>query len=311
MRNNNSTGVASTKRKGMKLSQKKGFIGRLFVYPWFIGVLIFVLVPIIMSVQYTFSDMEVLVDGGYSLTFAGFKNYSKAFKLDAFFLDYFYQGLSATAAKLPLVILFSVFSATMLNQKFRGRGFVRSMFFLPVIITSGALVYALNTNISSDLFDTVSQSSSVMLNNMDIQLLLLKVTNNTEAINFIVSIMDQVFIILWASGVQILIFLSGLQSISVSIYESAKVDGASGWETFWKITIPLIMPLMVVNVIYTIIDSFSDYNSELLRYINSTIFGKADTTYGTTLAWIYSIAMFLMILVIVFALRKTVERYSE
>ncbi|MBQ8731419.1 MAG: sugar ABC transporter permease [Oscillospiraceae bacterium] len=300
------------KRRGLTVVQRRNMAGRAFVYPWFVAAIIFVLIPIVMSLIYTFSNVVIQPTGGYVLTPAGFANWIKAFTLDAFFLDYFYQGLAEVATKLPLILLFSLFAATMLNQKFKGRGFVRSMFFLPVIITSGALVYVLDTNVTSDMFaNNGEEAASVMLSNADIQVLILQITNNADLASGIVGIMDQAFVILWASGVQILIFLSGLQSISTSIYESARVDGATGWETFWKITVPMILPLVVVNVLYTIIDTFSNYNSELLRYVQSTIFGKADYAYGTTLSWVYFISMFAIIMVIVFILSRLTKHYSE
>lgn len=298
------------KKRGLTITQRHNMTGRLFVYPWFLAAIVFVLIPIGMSLAYSLSNFTIQPTGGYTLSWAGLANYIKAFTLDAFFLDYFYQGLLDVISKLPLIILFALFSATMLNQKFKGRGLVRSVFFLPVIITSGALVYVIDTNATSGMFEAASDSASIMMNNADIGVLLQQMTNNSELVNGIVGIMDQVFVILWGSGVQILIFLAGLQSIPTSLYESACVDGATGWESFWKITVPMIMPLMVVNVVYTIIDSFSNYNSELLRYINSTIFGKADYAFGTALSWIYFVAMFAMILLIVFILRKISNHYS-
>ena len=291
------------------IKRRKAITGLLFISPWIIGVIWFFLIPLIKTVIYSFGEVEFDING-YYYSFSGIDKYHFMLFEDVKYLPMLWKSIQNLLLNVPVILVFSFFVALLLKQKFVGNAVAISIFFLPVIITSGALVYVIDTNATSGMFEAASDSASIMMNNADIGVLLQQMTNNSELVNGIVGIMDQVFVILWGSGVQILIFLAGLQSIPTSLYESACVDGATGWESFWKITVPMIMPLMVVNVVYTIIDSFSNYNSELLRYINSTIFGKADYAFGTALSWIYFVAMFAMILLIVFILRKISNHYS-
>ena len=298
--------MAGNKQRGVRLQTKKAMIGRAFVYPWFLGTLLFTLVPLAMSLVYTFHSMSISGGGGYELRFVGLANYVKAFSQDTFFAEYYLLGLRELAFRIPLILLYSLFAAVLLNQKFKGRGFVRSVFFLPVVVTSGALVFALNMGVSQD---SAASASSVMLSNWQIGKVLEVFLPYPEIVDTVVSLLDQIFVILWASGVQILIFLAGLQSISPSLYESAKVDGATGWEMFWKITLPMILPLTVVNVIFTIIDTYADYNNDLLQYIVQTTMGPTQT-YGSALAWIFFVTMFLFILLVMAGLQRLGRKYA-
>lgn len=278
----------------MKLTHRsrRAWAGRAFILPWFIGALIVGVIPMVQSFFYTFHEM-IFVVGGMELTPVGTQNYVNAVTLDPYVLDYFTQTVSSMLSSLPLILLFSLFSAVVLNRSFKGRGFVRSVFFFPVIVTSGALIYVLKTETSSI---RNAGSAAIMLSNLNLEYMLTRMLGNNPLIRQVVALMDNVFDIIWRSGVQILLFLAGLQSINHALYESADVEGATGWEKFWKITVPLVSPIILVNIIYTVVDSFTDYNNSMLRYVITTIFGKVQYTYGTTLAWLYFFAVFLILL---------------
>ena len=207
-----------------------------------------------------------------------------------------------------MILFFSMFIAVLLNQKFKGRTFVRAVFFLPVVITSGALVYVLKSDIGIGIANQAPNVMGMpMVLNTDFEDIFMKVLNNNyELTQSLIGMMDRVFVIMWRSGVQILIFLAGLQSIPVSVHESAFVDGATAWESFWKITFPMLSPIIVVNLAYTIIDSFTDYNNEILRYIMNTTFGKLQFDLGATYAWIY----FVFILIIISISLGITSRYA-
>ena len=151
----------------------------------------------------------------------------------------------------------------------------------------------------------------IMLSNLNIKALLREVITNQKILNSLINIMDRAFLIMWSSGVQILIFLAGLQSISGSIYESAKVDRATEWEMFWKITVPMIMPILQVNVVYTIADSFTDYNNKLLQYVNTKMFGTIDYGLGSAMAWIYFLISFVILLVLLGIVRLMTNSYFK
>lgn len=298
--------MRSNKNRRLTLQARKAIIGRIFVYPWFLATLVFALIPLIMSLIYTFNNMTISDGGGYELISVGTANYIKAFTQDTFFVEYFLIFLRDIAIKIPLILLFSLFVAVLLNQKFKGRGLMRSIFFLPVVITSSALVYALNVGVSEQIGNA---TSATMLNNWQIGEMLKMVLPFESLVNTIVMILDQIFAIIWASGIQILIFLAALQSVPVSLYESAKVDGATGWEMFWKITLPMVLPMFTVNVIFTIIDTYSDYGNQLLRYIINTTMG-ATQTFGSTIAWIFFAAMFLVIMLLMLLLNRIGKKYN-
>ncbi len=298
--------MRNRKTHTISLQARKALIGRVFVYPWFLATLVFGLFPLVMSLIYTFNNITIIDGGGYDLNFIGMANYIKATTEDTFFVEYFLLCLRDLAIKIPLILLYSLFVAILLNQKFKGRGFMRSVFFLPVVITSSALVYALNVGLTEQI-DV--GTSSTMLNNWQIGEMLKMVLPVESIVDTIVLILDQIFAIMWASGVQILIFLAGLQSVPASLYESAKVDGATGWEMFWKITLPMVLPLFTVNVIFTIIDTYSDYGNQLLRYIIDTTMG-ATQTYGATLAWMFFATMFVVILFLMLLLNRIGKKYN-
>lgn len=299
------------KLRSSSLEGKKAIAGRFFVYPWVVGMLIFFAKPLVESIIYTFNELKI-TKTGLASTFVGTKNYMYAFTRDPFFIDTLIKTITTMVLDLPLIVLFSLFAAVMLNQEFKGRGLVRSAFFLPVIITSGALVYVLQSDMTSAQVNAETVKNSMpMVQNLDFKQMMLQVTNNIRFVQPLIDVMDRVFIIIWKSGVQILIFLAGLQSISSALYEAADVEGATGWEKFWKITFPMISPIIIVNVVYTIIDSFTDYNNEMLRYILNTAFAKIQYAYSATIAWIYFIIVFGVLLAIVGLISRKVFYMNE
>lgn len=286
------------KRK-LTLQGKDAIAGYLFLLPFLIGFFGLFLPMLLKSVLFSFSNMTV-GKGGYVLEKAangGLEHYIRALTIDP---KYNLQLLSAVkdmAVNVPLVLIFSFFAANLLNQKFHGRGVARSIFFFPVILTSG-IVLGIE---SSDLLQTTlgpegmlsSDDASTVFN---VATFLLKYTNLPAGIvEYLSGAVLGIYDIVIASGVQILIFLAGLQGISPSLYEASNMEGATAWENFWKITFPMISPLILVNAIYTIIDSFTSANNELMTLIKQTIFNDVRYGYGSAMAWIY----FLVIAVII------------
>jgi ABC-type sugar transport system permease subunit len=285
--------------KAGSLLRRKANAGRIITYFWLLGFLLFIASPLFESLRYAFSNVEILL-GRVNLNPLGFDNFIKAFTLDAEFVPLLIDSVIVIVVDILLVTFFSLFVAVMLNRKFRGRAFLRAVFFLPVIITSGALVFVMQSDISAQFAGAAGQQGMPMLQTVDFKEMLLTLTNNNPAVEVLTDTIDRVYQIIWKSGVQILLFIAGLQAISPALYESAAVEGSTGWESFWKITLPMISPIIVINLVYTIIDSFTDYNNELLRYIQSTAFGSMlDFGYSAALAWIFfaiiSIFLFLFV----------------
>lgn len=286
------------KRK-LTLQGKDAVAGYLFIIPFLVGFFGLFLPMLLKSVMFSFSNMTV-EKGGYVLEKAangGFEHYIRALAIDPKFNLQLLGAVKDMAVNVPLILIFSFFAANLLNQKFRGRGVARSIFFFPVILTSG-IVLGIE---SSDLLQATlgpegmlsADDASTVFN---VATFLLKYTNLPSGIvTYLSEAVLGIYDIVIASGVQILIFLAGLQGISPSLYEASNMEGATAWENFWKITFPMISPLILVNAIYTIIDSFTSANNELMTLIKKTIFNDVRYGYGSAMAWIY----FLVIAVII------------
>lgn len=272
-----------------------------FILPFLIGLFALFLPMIIQSIQFSFSNMDVQ-SSGYVLTPAakhGFEHYIRALTIDPEFNKMLLSAIGNMCTKVPLVIIFSFFMANLLNQKFHGRAAARSILFFPVILTSGVIL-GLE---SSDLLLTTLNPSELSANDistlMNVSGLLMKYTDLPESvIMFLASAVNGIYEIIIASGVQILIFLAGLQSISPSLYEASAMEGATAWESFWKITFPMISPLILVNSVYTIIDAFTSESNEIMKSIHDTIFREVKYGLGSAMSWIYFICIGVILLVV-------------
>ena len=239
-----------SKRRPLSYEKKKSAYGYVFISMWLIGAVVFFLIPFVSAVIYSFHDMQI-DPGNVVLTSPGWQNYRRMFVEDSEFLPAFTSTLGSVLAQVPLICIFSLFIAVILNQKFRGRVIARAIFFLPVIITSGVVMNIIN----GDQFIgqiMSGQRSSMMFEASSVQDMLTATGLDQIAVDFIVSVVDRIFDLSWSSGIQILIFLAGLQSISPTLYEVCRVEGANAWVTFWKVTLPMIGPMIVVGLMYTL-----------------------------------------------------------
>lgn len=292
------------KKHVMPYESKKSLAGFLFVSIWVIGFIFFFLLPFLQSVRYSFSDIVLNPNGGYTLNFIGWKNYIKAFTTDAEFLPAVFSSLGAMLYQVPIIVLFSLFVAIILNQKFVGRTFVRGVFFIPIIVANGVILSIMNGDVLSQ---TIMQgsSSSTLFQSEFLYELMFKSGMSQEFVNGLTGVVDSLFALIWKSGIQIIIFLAGLQTIADSMYEAAKIEGATGWETFWKITFPMISPMIILNLIFTIIDSFTDYNNVVMKYINEQQIGMR-LAYSSTLGWIYFLMVAVIIVMVYLIINKRV-----
>ena len=292
------------KKHDMPYESKKRLAGFLFVSIWVIGFIFFFLLPFLQSVRYSFSDIVLNPNGGYTLNFIGWKNYIKAFTTDAEFLPAVFSSLGAMLYQVPIIVLFSLFVAIILNQKFVGRTFVRGIFFIPIIVANGVILSIMNGDVLSQ---TIMQgsSSSTLFQSEFLYELMFKSGMSQEFVNGLTGVVDSLFALIWKSGIQIIIFLAGLQTIADSMYEAAKIEGATGWETFWKITFPMISPMIILNLIFTIIDSFTDYNNVVMKYINEQQIGMR-LAYSSTLGWIYFLMVAVIIVMVYLIINKRV-----
>ena len=291
------------KKRGASLDVKKARAGWLFVLPFIIGFVLLYLPIIYDSIKYSFHDIRILTGGGFKLSWVGFDNYSNALFVDPNFVQKLGQGITQLILDIPAIVIFSLFVAILLNGKIAGRAAFRAIFFIPVLLTTGLIaeIDASNTlaNYMGDAegIDTGSGESQVaeIVSVMDIEALFSNMMIGTELVQYVVKLVNNIFNIINRSGVQMLIFLSGLQSISPAIYESCSIDGASGWETFWKITLPMVSPMILVNAVYTVIDSFTSSSNVVMQYIESQSPTSSGDPLTSAMSWMYFLIVILMI----------------
>lgn len=255
-----------------------------------------------MTIGFSLSDIEI-TGTGYSEKFNGFQNYIEIFTAHGSFKKVFTDSLMNIVIDVPLIIFFSLFMALLLNKKFKGRALVRAIFFLPVILNSSAIMGAMEgvrnlmaggiSAISSEMAD----SSGAMVNIEYYIDLFEQFGMPSSVLDYLIGAVARISTIVTASGVQIVLFIAALQSIAPSMYEVAKIEGATGYETFWKVTFPMVTPHIITNVVYTVVDSF--VNSEIVELAYKTGLGK-DMNYGLSAAMtVVSAAVICLLLVIV------------
>ncbi|MGO4369571.1 carbohydrate ABC transporter permease [Paenibacillus sp. YIM B09110] len=275
------------KLKKLSLEQKNRYYGLYFILPWFVGFLFLFMIPLLSSLRYSLSNLQV-TDEGFSLDFIGFDNYREALLSHESYVRILTESVINIGVNTPLIIIFSLFFAVLLNQKFRGRVLARAIFFLPVILASGIIASIENGDLMQSVVksanDTTGGDLSVM-DNLQLTVMLVQSGIDIRFVEYLTGAVSRIYEIVSQSGVQILIFLAGLQSISPSLYEAAKIEGSTGYEAFWKITFPMISPLILTNLVYTIIDSF--ISDETSRLVVDTAFKSFDFGLSAAMAWMY------------------------
>ncbi len=292
------------KRKIASLDRRKARSGWLFILPFLIGFVLIYLPMIKDSIVFSFSKINAGTGGGaYTTEFVGWKNYKEALTEDPDFAKTLVSGLKQLAFEIPAIIIFSLFMAVMLNQNMAGRGVFRAIFFIPVILSTGIMETIAASDIMSDYMEgtdgidtgTGSSAATELVSSMDLQRLFANMKVGTEIVDYVTTAINNIYGIVNRSGVQMLIFLASLQSISPAIYESCKIDGATAWETFWKVTFPMITPMILVNAVYTIIDSFTTESNVVMTFISQKYSASNGQVLSSAMSWIY----FLIVIVIV------------
>jgi ABC-type sugar transport system permease subunit len=267
------------------LSQRRDLAGWLFISPFLVGFALFFLYPFGQSIVFSFSRLELTTDG-FSLSFAGLQNYRYALRVHPTFVRQLTTTVLNTVKDVPLILIFSFFAACLLNQNFRGRMAARVVFFLPVILSAGVLARMDELNYVVRISTIDPSASGTMMSSL-VTTFLQTIRIPAAFINYILYAVMIIPAIIRSSGIQILVFLAGLQSVPPSLYEAADVEGATGWERFWLITLPMLSPLVLTNLVYTIVDSFTAPGNKLIDLIRSTIFTGGGYGASTAMAWTY------------------------
>lgn len=300
---------APPRQKGLKIpyERRKALYGYGFLAIWIIGTIYFFIKPLIVSFWWSFNKTEVTL-GEMKTTFIGLQNYIDTFTKDTDYTEALLAVLKDTAWKTPLIIIFSIFVAVILNQKFRGRTFARAVFFLPVIIATGPVINIINGNMDSSGYSGGADQFSTMFETDMAGALLrfLGVYNISDTVTEVISMVtSDIFNLVWESGIQIIIFLAALQNIPFSAKEAAQIEGATSWEFFWKITLPYISPMIVANLIYTIVDSFIDPANGVMALVLQQ---ASDWMHGysAAMAWSYFLIVILALGIVLPIINKFV-----
>ena len=251
------------------LQKRNAIAGYLFILPFIIGFLAFMVKPFFQSLYMSFCTVEVS-PAGFNSIFAGLANYLRAFTIDTEYNRLLVEEISRMCINSLAIMVFSFFVALILNQKFKGRALVRAIFFLPVILSSGVILGIEYDNaLLSSVQSAIQDSTNGVSITSAIQNILITAGIGTRAFEQVFEIVDGIYDVAISSGIQIIIFLSGLQTISGSMYEAAEIEGCTGWESLWKITFPMISSLFLVNWIYTIIDFCMRSANEVMEKISN------------------------------------------
>lgn len=300
-------------KRSLKLKTKKKLWGYFFIFPVVAGIIFIFLPTLYETVRYSLSKIEFT--NAFEFTYIGLKNFNNAFFVDINFRVILLNAIRSMISDILVILIFSLFIASILNQKFRGRLFARVVFFLPVILSTGIiasvesndLIYSqsFGGNTGSDVM--LAFSNSNIFGIFNIKDLLLHSNISPQIIDVIIKSVENTSLIVTSSGIQILIFMAALQSIPSSVFEAAKVEGATAWEEFWKITFPMITPMIFVNIIYTVIDTFTRPSYGIMKYINDTAFLYNNIGKSAALSFIYTIIVLLMLGIITLIISKRIQ----
>ena len=279
-------------KKGFySLSRRNAMAGRMFCLPLYLGTLFFFGLPLLQSLWYSFNEVTPDV-GEFRTEFIGMENFVEIFRGANSFVKSLTGSLTELLYKVPVVLIASLFFAIILNQKFVGRTLTRAIFFLPVIVASGVVLSIIMSDSSANSMmngvsaDSGSGDYGSIFDSSALQNFLVETGLDQEMVDFFGRIANSLFDLLWMTGIQMIMFLAGLQSISPSLYEASAMEGATAWEDFWMITFPSLTPMLLVNIVYTIVDSFTDVANPVMRSIYNQFSGLY---YGvaSAMSWTY------------------------
>ena len=292
------------------LQRRKAISGYLFIAPFIIGFLAFMVKPLFQSLYMSFCTVEVSPNGIHNV-FKGLANYIQAFTIDTEFNRLLVEEISRMCINSLAIMVFSFFVALILNQKFKGRALVRAIFFLPVILSSGVILGVESNNaLLASVQNMVEETTSTTSVTDAIKSILLTSGIGASAFEKVFDIVDGIYEVAIASGIQIIIFLSGLQTISTNMYEAAAIEGCTAWESLWKITFPMISSLFLVNWIYTIVDFCMRSDNQVMEKISDQMIQYINYGFASAMSWIYFLIVIVIIGVSSFIISKGVYYYD-
>ena len=298
----------------MTLSRKRGIWGLIFLIPWLSGFLLFFLGPLLESIRYSFSTVDVQL-GIIETQWLGIGNYVHALTVNPNFNRYILTLAFPALALVAVAVIFSLLAAMLINGKYPGRSVVRTIFFIPILMGAQLALQDLAGG------DPITEQVSTSFGGFQGETLFITVLLSTglpvELANIVVTSIDGIFEILAQSGVPVLIFLAGLQSIPTHLYEVAEIEGSTKYETFWKVTLPLISPMILLSTVYTIVELFSRHSMVIdidpltfLGFINAIGFSQGNYGLASAMVNMYILASLIVIGIVIFLMSKVVFYYD-
>lgn len=292
------------------LQKRKAISGYIFILPFIIGFLAFMVNPFFKSLYMSFCDVEISGQGVNNV-YVGLSNYVRAFTVDTEYNRKLVEEISKMCVNSLAIMVFSFFVALILNQKFKGRALVRAIFFLPVIISSGVILgVEYDNSLLSSVQAVIEEETNAASITGALKEILVTSGVGSRAFEQVFEVVDGIYDVAISSGIQIIIFLSGLQTISESMYEAAAIEGCTGWESLWKITFPMVSSLFLVNWIYTIVDSCMKSNNEVMEKISDTMIKKLNYGFSSAMAWSYFVIVIVIIGISSLIISKGVYYYE-
>lgn len=297
------------KRRGIEAHNR--MVGRLFVLPWEIGMVLFIIIPLVLSIVYAFCEVTLEV-GGMDYDFVFLDNFKYLLAEDPYYTDTLLSSVSTLIYSVPIIVAISLVIGILLNQKFKGRIIMRAIFFLPVIIAAGIVLNILTTNIAGqppiiqlgETSTTMGESAGYL----DATAVLEGLRFPTAVTEVMSKYITMIFNLLWKSGIQIILFISGLQTIPDSLYEVSKIEGASKWEEFWMVTFPMLRDVTLLVTIFTVVEEMVSTSNAVMSNAQNMITGQQRYDLPSAMIWFYFICVLLVAGVVLFPLFRSFKR---
>lgn len=287
----------------MKLTfeRRRRLTGYIFVGPWILAAMALLFFPLVFSLILSFSELQNVTS--YDMKFVGLTHYINAFRSNVTYVPMLLGLIRTMLTNTPLIIIFSLIMGIILSRKIACRGLFRSLFFLPVILGTGFVMdQLLGQNVDSQSMEMVR---GILLPEQ-VQLYI-----GPSLSGLIGDFLGLITNVMWKSGVQILMIVAGIQGISPSLYESARIDSATEWEMFWKITLPMLTPILLLNIVYTIVDSFTDSSNPMVDLLLTTGFDRSEFEYAAAMGWVYFLIIGVFVTAVFLIMRRFIANVSD
>jgi len=278
--------------KKMRYEQRKSLYGFMFVSPWIIGFVLFFLKPFIQSLVFSFSDVSTDI-GGFKTAFVGLKNYKFALFESAKFVDNVLVSFTDFVSQVPIIFILSLIIAVVLNGKFTGRTFFRSLFFIPAIISTGVVMGFISGDAVMEGMRSTNgaEGSAYAVGLIDFNAVFKGLGLPQSFGNVILEYINNIFDLIWSCGIQIVLFVSGLQSIPDQLYEVSKIEGATTWEEFWFVTFPMLGNVIFLVLIYTVVDLFTAFDNPIMMQAYDLISKNSVYDRSSSILWGYFVVV--------------------